>query len=143
VNATANRIAFVRWVRREYPQAYEQAAARALALRYAPRGTLSDLTESVSNAFDSFTATLNKITPAYTQFRSSLDTLKSNVERVRNGLPPIDPKTGQPLGAQPAPPANSPAAHVEAQIATDAPKASSDIPVWVWVVGAFVLGHML
>jgi len=136
--AYQNRLLFLRWARQAYPQAY----AASLVQRGGSSSALGDLISSMSDAFSNFTNTVTNLAQTYVTARAQIDWLKVNAQRAKDGLPPLDPATGQPIAAAnlPAPAANSQAAQIEAQLAGSA---NAGPPGWVWLAGAGVLALVL
>ena len=136
MNASLNRALYLRWVRETFPEAYEMAAAQAIAAPDAgfSSGQLSGLWDSITSAFEKFTSALPNIAQTYTDVKAQIDWLRLNTDRAKQGLPPLDPKTGQPLipSTVTAPPANSQAAQIEQHIAGS----GTGVPAWVWIAGA-------
>lgn len=138
MNAYQNRLLFLRWAREAHPQAF----AAALAQRGQSAGTLGDLVSSIGDAFSRFTSTVTNLAQTYVSAKAQIDWLKVNAQRAKEGLPPLDPTTGQPVApsALPAPAANSQAALIEAQLAGSA---GTGLPGWALAAGAGVLALVL
>lgn len=125
----ANRLLFVRWVRDNYPEAFAAATRRAI-IPPAP-GTLSGIMDNLRGTFDKFLAALPNVAQTVVNTKAQIDWLKLNAARVKQGLPPLDPKTGQPVtpeGVQ-IPPPKSNLAKIERAIIGKA----SGVPPWAWL----------
>lgn len=136
MNNYQNRVLFLRWVAQNFPQVYGDA----LAQLHQQRSGVGDLISSITDAFNSFAGTVTNLAETYATARAQVDWLKLNAERARNGLPPLDPATGQPVATAtlPAPAANSQAAQIEAQLA-----GAQGPPGWVWIAGAGLVALLL
>lgn len=142
MNATDNRILFLRWARQTFPEAYQEAVTQALnATQPGTPATLSGLWESITSAFERVTTALPNLAQTYVTAKAQIDWLKLNAERAKKGEPPLDPVTGLPLQPQGviAPPVNSQAAKIETQIATSA----QGVPPWAWIAGAGVVAFLV
>lgn len=134
MNAQYNRALFLRWAAQKFPQAYAGALDRAAQ----PPGPLGDVVSSITGFFDSFANSITSLAQTYSTAQAQVDWLKLNAQRAKNGLPPLDPATGQPVASSmlPAPAAYSQAAQVEGHLTSSA---SQGVPGWLWIVGAGVL----
>lgn len=79
--STQSKAALIQWMRVNHPALYETAMARV-------SGNLGALSDTISKVFSTITDTVAKLGPAYVQTRASLELLKANVKRAKQGLPP-------------------------------------------------------
>lgn len=87
--------AFVKWVKIEFPRlaaAAERAAGAPgqLGGLAAGEAVATTVTQQPS-AIDKFVSTIQTLAPQYLQYRAQQDLLKVQLDRARQGLPPLDP----------------------------------------------------
>jgi hypothetical protein len=100
------RADFLRIVKRRSPQAFDYAMKQFLfRRRRLSSGGMGQADETATDteavtgdasAFDSFLQTLKDLVPIYTSYQLSQDLYQLNLERVRQGLPPVDAQSVSP-----------------------------------------------
>lgn len=90
-----SRAAFLSYMARQRPEliaaAMKRASARKIGLSAVTEvGTGATLDVTEPGYFDKVLAALKEIAPAYAQYQMARDLYSLNMERAKQGLPPID-----------------------------------------------------